>query len=59
MFDVELRDDGNDGDRAAGDNVFSKKIPDRGFGMYKLIIEATDSFNNKATKELSSDFVLH
>ena len=58
-FEVELRDEAIDGDRAAGDNVFSKKIPDRGFGIYRLIIEATDAFNNKATVEVESDFVLH
>jgi len=58
-FEVELRNQGNDGDAVAGDNVFSMKIPDRGFGIYRLIIEATDAFNNKATVEVESDFVLH
>ena len=46
-FEVELKDDGTGGDKAEGDNVFSKKISDRKFGFYRVVIEATDSFGNK------------
>jgi hypothetical protein len=46
-FEVELKDDGMSGDRVEFDNVFSKKIPEQKFGLYRVIIEATDSFGNK------------
>jgi hypothetical protein len=47
------------GDRAAGDNVFSKKIPEQKFGFYKVVIEAMDSFGNKINEASSDQFVLH
>ena len=34
-FEVELKDDGIAGDGVEGDNVFSKKIPDRNSGSTK------------------------
>ena len=58
-FEVDLQDAGKEGDRAESDNVFSKRIPDRGFGIYRVIIEATDSFDNKMIKEVEKDFVLY
>ena len=58
-FEVELADAGKEGDRVEADNVFSKKIPERGFGIYRVIIEATDSFGNKIIKEVEKEFVLH
>ena len=58
-FDVELKDDGIAEDSTEGDNVFSKKIPEQKFGMYRVILEATDSFGNKTTEEMPDTFVVH
>jgi hypothetical protein len=44
---------------AAGDNVFSKKIPEQKFGSYRVIMEATDSFGNETTEEVPGSFLLH
>ncbi|MBA7580398.1 hypothetical protein ES708_22289 [subsurface metagenome] len=59
FFKIELKDDGKEGDRAEGDNVFSKKIPDRKFGLYNVEIEAADSFTNKISSDWPGVFVLH
>ncbi|HEX6892358.1 MAG TPA: alpha/beta hydrolase-fold protein [Chryseolinea sp.] len=59
LFEVELNDDGNAGDQAGGDNVYSRKIPADKFGIYRLIIEAVDSNTNKMIYEKTDDFVLH
>jgi len=48
-----------EGDKAEGDNVFSKKIPEQKFGFYRVIIEATDSFGNILIEEASEEFLLH
>jgi len=58
-FDVELTDDGIEEDSVVGDSVFSKKIPNQKFGLYRVILEATDSFGNKTTEEAPDTFVLH
>lgn len=58
-FEVELKDDGKTGDRAEGDNVFSKKIPEQKFGFFRVLIEAVDSFGNKIIEETADEFVLH
>ena len=58
-FEVELQDEGRDGDKAANDNVFSKKIPQQKFGFFRVIIEAIDSFGNKTIQEAPEEFVLH
>ncbi|HEY5916747.1 MAG TPA: alpha/beta hydrolase-fold protein [Chryseolinea sp.] len=58
-FDVELQDDGNAGDGAVGDNVYSKKISTDKFGIYRVIIEANDSHGNKMIYERTDDFVVH
>lgn len=58
-FEVELKDEGIDADKAEGDNVFSKKIPEQKFGFYRVVIEATDSFGNKIIEEASEEFLLH
>ena len=58
-FEVELKDEGMDGDKAASDNVFSKKIPQQKFGFFRVIIEATDSFDNKIIQEAPEEFLLH
>ena len=58
-FEVELKDDGIEGDHAEADNVFSKKIPEQKFGFYRVVIEAIDSFGNKLIEEASEKFLLH
>jgi S-formylglutathione hydrolase FrmB len=58
-FEVELKDDGLNGDRVESDNVFSKKIPDQKFGFYRVIIEAVDSYENKIIEETPDIIVLH
>ena len=58
-FEVELKDEGNGGDKTEGDNVFSKKIPERKFGFYRVVVEALDSFGNKIITEAPGEFVLH
>src|SRR5262249_5692527 len=59
IFEVELNDEGMGEDSFAGDDVFSKKIPDQKFGFYRVILEATDSFGNKTTEEVPDAFMLH
>ena len=58
-LEVELKDDGINGDKAANDNVFSYKIPEQKFGLYNIEISATDSFGNLMTKKSPEIFVLH
>jgi len=58
-FEIELKDDAMGGDNAEGDNVFSNKIPERKFGFYRVVIEATDSNGNKIIEEAPGEFVLH
>lgn len=58
-FEVELNDAGNAGDVVEDDNVFSKKIPTNRFGIYRVVIEATDAHGNKTVEEWPEDFVLH
>jgi hypothetical protein len=58
-FEVELKDDGIGGDKAGGDNVFSKEIPEQKFGFYRVVIEAMDTFGNKLIEEAAEEFVLH
>jgi hypothetical protein len=58
-FDVELKDDGSEGDRTEGDNVFSKKIAEQKFGVYRVVLEAVDSFGNKILEEASGNFILY
>ncbi len=58
-FEVELNDDGTDGDKVAGDNVFSRKIPERGFGLYSIEIEAADGNGNIRIDKAPQVFVLH
>lgn len=57
--EVELRDNGDAGDKKDSDNVFSKKINDQKFGIYRVVIEVTDSFGNKTIEEAPDNFVLY
>ena len=58
-FDVNLKDDGLDGDITANDRVFTRTIEQQKFGMYKVSVEAMDSFGNKLIEEAGDDFILH
>ena len=58
-FQVELKDDGAGGDKVGGDNVFTKAIPRQKFGLYRIVIEAMDSFGNKLVEEVPEDLLLH
>ena len=58
-FEIELRDDGQAGDVAEGDAVFSKKIPELTFGLYNVTVEATDAFGNKKTEASPGEVVLY
>jgi hypothetical protein len=58
-FELELKDDGLAEDGVASDQVFSRRIPTQGFGFYRVVIEAIDSFGNKITEEAPGEFLLH
>jgi poly(3-hydroxybutyrate) depolymerase len=58
-FEVELNDDGMDGDRAVGDNVFSVRITEQKFGLYTVEIEVSDTYGNVRTEKEPQVFVLH
>jgi hypothetical protein len=54
-----LKDDGRDGDRAEGDNVFSFRVPEQRFGLYTIDIVSSDSGNNAMSARAKGWFVLH
>ncbi len=54
-----LTDDGRNGDVAEDDLVFSQKIPDQVYGIFRVVIEAEDAFGNKSVQEAREKFVLH
>lgn len=58
FLEVELFDDGKEGDRVEGDHVFSKKIPEQKFGLYKMEISAADSFGNTMVESKTDVVVL-
>jgi hypothetical protein len=58
IFEIELTDDGMEGDSVAEDDIFSKKMHDQKFG-FRVIPEATDSFVNKRVQEVPDTFMLH
>jgi hypothetical protein len=58
-FVVELKDDGKNGDRVAGDNVYSIKIPENKFKTYRVIVSAKDNAGNETSKEEKLIFVAH
>jgi len=59
MLKFILNDQGEHGDKAMGDHVFSYKIPEQKFGLYQAEIEATDEFGNTMTTDWFGDFVLY
>jgi hypothetical protein len=58
-LEVELNDDGMEGDKVAGDNVFSIKIPEQKFGLYTLEIEAADINGNIRVEKDPRIYVIH
>ncbi len=58
-FDIELFDNGMNGDRTSSDSVFGSKIKEMGFGLYKVQIEAKDIFGNKMIKDWDEVMVVH
>jgi poly(3-hydroxybutyrate) depolymerase len=56
---VQLKDDGTNGDRTANDHVFSIRLPEQKFALYRMIVEATDNSGNKSGKEGNGLFVAH
>ena len=59
LLKIELKDDGKEGDRAEGDNVYSQKIPEQKFGLYSVEIEALDSFGNRKVEKRSDAIVIY
>ncbi len=57
--DITLNDEGLDGDRVVGDNVYSFTIPVNRFNRYSLLIEASDEFGNKQKYEDEETYILH
>jgi enterochelin esterase-like enzyme len=58
-FEVDLYDDGNQGDRTGSDNVFGGKTQETGFGLYSVEIEAEDVNGNKMVKEWPEIIRIH
>lgn len=58
-FVVELNNPGEAGDRVKDDLVFSRRIQERGFGLYGVIIQAENMHGNKTEKEWPVDYVVH
>jgi enterochelin esterase-like enzyme len=59
FFDVELKDNGLGGDRVENDQIFSTIIPQQKFGIYRVVIEAKDTFGNLMVEEYTEEFVVH
>ncbi len=59
LLEVELNDDGLEGDRVAGDHVFSIKIPEQKFGLYTLEIETADINGNIRIEKDPRIYVIH
>jgi poly(3-hydroxybutyrate) depolymerase len=58
-IEVKLNDDGQSGDRTQKDHVFSVKVPQQVFGIFRVTIEAVDAAGNKSVFEPRENFVLH
>jgi hypothetical protein len=58
-FETELIDNGVSPDITNSDRVFCRKIEERGFGLYKVVIEAEDEFGNRMTEECEETYVIH
>jgi hypothetical protein len=58
-FEIELNDDGLNGDPVSSDNVFSANLGKQKLGFYRAVIEATDSFGNTLVEEAPDKYLLH
>ncbi len=58
-LDVQLNDDGHDGDQVAGDNRYSLTITPKKFGLYYLETEAEDVSGNKSDRRCPGVFSIH
>jgi S-formylglutathione hydrolase FrmB len=58
-FELDLNDVGKEGDNVGGDTVFSIRISEKEFGFYRVIVEVTDTFGNKAVEESPAKILLH
>lgn len=58
IVEIELLDDGENGDMRKSDNVFSKTLSNQSSNFYYLEIEATDFFGNKLIEKGSEVFLL-
>jgi S-formylglutathione hydrolase FrmB len=59
VIDVQLKDDGTNGDRTANDHVYSAQIADQKFAIYRIVVEALDASGNRVGKEANGLFVGH
>lgn len=59
VIDVQLKDDGTNGDKTANDHIYSMHIPDQKFAIYRIIVEAVDAYGNKTGKEGNVLFAGH
>jgi hypothetical protein len=59
IIEAVLNDDGTEGDHAPDDHLFSKRLPEQRFGLFRMEIEATDLFGNKGTDRQEPVYVFH
>jgi hypothetical protein len=59
FFEIEFTDDENNGDNLKAGFVFSQKIQEKGFGLYKVEIEAVDESGNKMKEQWPEILVVH
>jgi hypothetical protein len=59
FFEIELTDDEKNGDNSKAGFVFSRKIQEKGFGLYKVEIEAVDESGNKIKEQWPEILVVH
>lgn len=58
-LEVSLNDEGTNGDRTANNLVFSARVPDQVFGIFRVTLEAEDVFGNVVKEEIGEEFVVH
>ena len=58
-IEAVLNDDGKDGDRTEADGLFTKKIPEQKFGLFRMEIWVKDSFGNNKFEICNGLFVFH
>ena len=59
FFEIEINDDGKDGDHSKADFVFSRKIQEREFGLHRVEIGAVDKYGNQIIKQWPEILVIH